>query len=130
MGTLNLLWPGLQAALWLCRCQTTLFAGHAVLLGIIPMAVVGLATLHFVVRVVVQHGIVAVTHPFRLRRKTWLIVATEIHRLHVPTGLFPRIHCYLDEHTRVELPCWGLSAADIAALKAKVGARCSERVPR
>lgn len=121
LGGLNLVWPGVQAVLlWRHRLPDA-GAGGAVLV-VVPMVLIAFATLHFAVRVVIQNGIVAVSYPFRLRKKTCLFLVSEIHRLLVPPGVINALHFFLDEHTCIRLPCCGLSAAAVAYLKAEISA--------
>ncbi|MBJ6107688.1 hypothetical protein JAO73_01600 [Hymenobacter sp. BT523] len=90
--------------------------GAAGLGGLSAVAVAGL-TLRFAVRISVSNGLVAICYPYRLPRKTYLLLAEEIRSWRVERGVPTALLFYLDERRCIRLPCCGLPPAALARLK-------------
>jgi hypothetical protein len=116
LGLLNLWWPGLQAALLLCHPKAFDRLGSAWVLWLpmVPMAVV---TLHFAIRISITDGIVAISYPFRLPRRTYLLLAAEVQAVEVHRGTPHALLFHMAAHLRVRLPFCGLGPAAIRGLK-------------
>ena len=123
---INLAWPpGLAILL---HYSGGLGFHHSMLVILLPALVIGAATCHFAVRIVIEDGIIAVAYPFRLFRKTCLLLVSEVQQVRVRPG-FPRTcRFYLANRTCVQLPFYGLSATAIAAIAAKLN-KTSEECP-
>jgi hypothetical protein len=116
LGLLNLCWPGLQAALLLCHPKAFGPLGTAWLLGL-PLVPIAVVTLHFVIRIIITDGLVAISYPCRLSRKTYLLLTTEVQALEVRHGFPNALLFHLGEHRCVRLLFCGLTSSEIIRLK-------------
>ncbi|HEX8656616.1 MAG TPA: hypothetical protein VF690_03745 [Hymenobacter sp.] len=117
VASLNLLWPALLAT-GLGYGEWPVGSGPCrLLVGFVPGGLVAWASAHYVVRVVVQDGLVAISYPFRLRRRTWVVLTAEMRAFRVRPGVLRTFCIYLDAHNCISLPFWGLSPASLSLLQ-------------
>jgi hypothetical protein len=116
LGLLNLCWPAAQAALQSWVTRRYFLPGFAWLGWLFTVPIAALI-LRYAVRIVISNGIVAISYPFRLPPKTYLLLTDEVRKVEVRTGWPNSILFYLDEHRQVGLPFYGLPASAITRLK-------------
>ncbi|MBD2723646.1 hypothetical protein [Hymenobacter armeniacus] len=118
LGLLNLGWLGALGALLGCFPWLRAVPGAAGLGGLSIVTVAGL-TLRLAVRISVSNGLLAICYPYRLPRKTFLLLAEEIRSWQVERGVPTALLFYVDER-RIRLPCCGLPPAALAHLKTQL----------